>query len=283
MSVDAQTRVEFTVDASSNSRELRAYIYELRDFLQQVNARAGTAYEAVLRDTSQLFHEKTGYLNTASAPKNIQEWLERTRSLAEAIRDAKYEVEPPIHGEELYYHALRQFVFAIARDDDPAWLHKKGFSSPEDIDDRSLQLLFDCYVRDLPRSSPFRALPEFQNYLLARMDCGEKTYHHFLENFTPHEGAERTLSIFVSADLEARKGAVGIATRINRTLDSNHQVSVVETHQCKEWIEGLVKKVKKNHPECADIPFQPRLSKPASHAKAIEQRRAQSTSSSPRR
>lgn len=262
-------RIEVILDAGANSHRMRGYVEALQDFFAEVESRTNQRVDVRFLDTTQLFHEKTGFLTKELAPDRVSQWPEEAQHLARMLHRGEYEVTPPGEVEAQYQAALRNVLFKKMQSYEPGYLQKRHIEKPEDISDRDLQKLFTRQLASLPRDHGFRESELYREYTTARADAGEISVERFIESreITPEQG--RTVTFFVSQDKEALQ----FVDRAGKQAASNHpgQYEMFSVHHNKapKLVQEFINQFKREVPAARGIWFTPEADQEKSHAAKI--------------
>jgi len=242
-------------DATRGGDKVTRALKEFRSYLQKVKRVTGVDYEVTQRDTAQIFHEKTNTFTPELAKKAGIPI--KPDFLRENLESGLYHVEPPIHGEEVYYAALRKMVYMIQEDKEPGLLKREGISKPDDIGDERLQGLFREHMMQLPVTSkyrqekPFKA--EFERYHEVRFNQGEETAITFLKNHPlPPEG-ERTAFVFVGKDNYANESMATARKGQEKQDDGKLDTFVTNPRQFTQMLRAVIRSIEQEYPQTRNL------------------------------
>ncbi|MBM3617348.1 MAG: hypothetical protein FJX23_02255 [Alphaproteobacteria bacterium] len=251
-------RLEITLDSGAFSHEMRDVLRQTREFFGEVKARTGWDAEVIQREPTQIFHEKTGFLSLAQAPKDVTLWPERHQEIGYEIQSGKYRVDAPGEVESKYKEALRKTVFTIGdRGENAALFNAQGINKPSDIDDNLLQTLFDRQTPFHDRHHKFRQSDEFRAYVAERADSGERAMAEFTRNRPEPEAGQRVVGLFVSNDRGALREMEEAGREAGNRYPGKLRVHSLHREEVKDVLAEMVNEVRRTVPGCADIPFPP--------------------------
>lgn len=228
---------------------------EFRSYLQKVKRVTGIDYEVIQRDTAQIYHEKTNTFTPELAKKAGIPI--KPDFLRENLESGLYQVEPPIHGEEVYYAALRKMVYMIQEDKAPGKLKREGISKPEEIGIQRLQGLFREHMVNLGvdskyrQESPFKE--EFAAYHKVRFNQGEETAITFLKTHPLPPKGERTAFIFVGKDNYANE-SMATARKGQEKQDAGKlDTFVTGPRQFTQMLKGVIRSIEREYPQTRNL------------------------------
>lgn len=247
---DGTPSAQQSEDSRSGDKLVRS-LREFKSYLEQVKRVTGVEYEVTQRDTAQIYHEKTNTFTPELAKKAGIPI--KPDFLRENLEGGLYYVEPPIHGEEIYYAALRKMVYMIQEDKKPGALKKEGINKPEDIGTERLQGLYREHMMQLPeqskyrQESPFRQ--EFERYHEVRFNQGEETAITFLKNHPlPPEG-ERTAFVFVGKDNYANESMAKARKGKEKQDNGKLETFVTGPRQFMDMLKSVIRSIEQEHPQ----------------------------------
>lgn len=254
-------------DSRAGDKVTRA-LKEFRSYLQQVKRVTGVDYEVTQRDTAQIFHEKTNTFTPELAKKAGIPI--KPDFLRENLESGFYHVEPPIHGEEVYYAALRKMVFMIQEDKEPGKLKKEGIHKHQDIGEERLQGLYREHMMQLPEQSKYRQSPpfkqEFARYHKVRFNQGEETAITFLKNHPlPSEG-ERTAFVFVGKDNYANESMATARQGQEKQDAGKFDTFVTGPRQFSQMLKGVIRSIEQEYPQTRKLRASLRELAPETHS-----------------
>lgn len=263
-------RVEITLDNCADGAEQRKTAENLRGFFAEVSSRTHSKCEVMLVDPAQIFHEKTNILNPRNLPEDKNRWSKSLRQMKSQMDKGHYEVLPAGEVEKRYYDALRPLAYAVAQQDEPAYLKQHNIGNADDMHAGHLQAIYSKHIATMPKTSPHRDSDAYRDFAATRADCGEESMAHYLQNRDASALGEKVLNLFVSLD----RGALEQVEKTGANVDSpDTQVHAVHPRGFAALAEALVEAVKTRYPECADIPFGAQTQ---SHADTVAQSRMES-------
>lgn len=262
--------IEVMVDTNANSRDIDeefktflpdadqdSFLPDLREYLKVIGQVTGVEYVVTQRDTAQIFHEKTNLFTPELAeeagipimPTFIAQNLYRVD--AEGNESGFYHVEPPIHGEDVYYDALETYLGKILPAKDPAAFKTLKAMTPESRP-LVLQGLYRDHMMGLPKQYRQGKYQEaFKTYRKTRFNAGEDTAVNFLKDRDLPPAGEKRAFIFVGEDKLANKRM--LAARDGKDDTGRMEVFVVRANQFRGLMEQVVHQIEAEHPECRNV------------------------------
>lgn len=236
-------------DDPNKRRTLQAQLEEMNAYLNDVTRVTGTEYRIIQRDTTQLFHEKTNLFTPELAHARNRDI--KPDFLGENLAEGHYVVEPPVYGEQEYYDALKQFLYAILPEKDPEdLLTLKMAKGQEEL--LVMQDLFWQHVRKLPNEyREGRYEMAYEKYRSARFNAGETSVANFISHRPEPPEDERLAVVFVGRDQGAIQQVVLAAA--DRESSQRMEVFAVYPRQFRELMGELIRQIENKHPEMAEF------------------------------